>query len=152
MIVTKPLPVSHVAANVPTVVLTIACTLAFALSRDLVIVDPARIVTSVVPNFAVSVVWFIAKMLEHTGVAKITVSVSALVKIIVSVSVQPTVFAPIILDVANLAALVPIEVSCSWRETSLGMELGVERTMQLHIFVLAVKWEQASPEQTMCLT
>jgi len=74
------------------------------------------------------------------------------VKIIVSVSVQPTVFAPIILDVANLAALVPIEVSSSWRETRLGIELGIEQIMQLHMFVMAVKWEQASSEQTMCLT
>jgi len=78
-------------------------------------------------------------MLEHTRAAKCTVSVSALVKVMVSVSVQPTVFAPIILDVANLAALVPIEVSRSWRETRLGIELGIEQIMQLHVLVLAFK-------------
>jgi len=89
---------------------------------------------------------------EHTGVAKFAVSVSALVKTIVSASVQPTVFTSIILDVANLAALVPIEVSSSWRETRLGIQRGIEQMMQLHMFVLAVGWEQASSEQTMSLT
>ena len=91
-------------------------------------------------------------MLVYTRVAKLTVSVPALVEIIVSVSVQPTVFASKSLDVANLAALMHFEVSSSWREARLGSELGIEQIMQLHIFVLAARWEQVSSVQTMCLT
>jgi len=56
MIVTRPLLISPVPANVSTAVLAIAFTLTFAQSLALVVVDPAGIVTSVVPNFVVSVI------------------------------------------------------------------------------------------------